>query len=146
MPNKTLIKHLLHVKNTVINENHRLLYILRSSLGDSAYTEVYSAENRKLMKIITSSMPWILYNPNADGVFCFYYRSSLEAQIFLTNSNISPEAEINMICDMLDRLTEVLGDSKMKLDVFQEVFGSDVIRNMRQGSSRVGFDKVDHAG
>lgn len=82
------------------------IYILRSSLGDSAYTEVYSAENRKLLKIITSSMPWILYNPNADGVFCFYYRSSLEAEIFLTNSNISPEAEINMICDMLDFYAE----------------------------------------
>ena len=82
------------------------IYILRSSLGDNAYTEVYSAENRKILKIIASSMPWILYKPNADNVFCFYYRSSLEAEIFLTNSNISPEDEINMLCDMLDFYAE----------------------------------------
>ena len=82
------------------------IYILRSSLGENAYTEVYSTENRNLLKIITSSMPWIHYKPNADGVFCFYYRSSLEAEIFLTNSNITPEDEIDMICEMLDFYAE----------------------------------------
>ena len=82
------------------------IYILRSSLGENAYTEVYSTENRNLLKIITSSMPWIHYKPNADGVFCFYYRSSLEAEIFLTNSNITPEDEVDMICEMLDFYAE----------------------------------------
>ena len=81
-------------------------YILRSSYGKKAYTEVYSSENRKLLNVITSSMPWILYKPNSENVFCFYYRSALEAEILLSNSNVSPENEIDMICEMLDFYAE----------------------------------------
>lgn len=77
------------------------IYILRASQKGADIAEVYSSKNRKLLNIITTSMPWILYKPNADNVFCFYYRSALEAEIFLTNKKVSPLDEIDMICEMM---------------------------------------------
>lgn len=64
--------------------------------------EFYSYANRMLFNQITTSIPWILYKENGDGIFYFCYRNVLEAEIFLKKNQIDVENQVAIVCDMLN--------------------------------------------
>lgn len=75
-----------------------MLYGGQQKIEDSFYSD----QNRELFNKITTLIPWIFFRENSDGVFCFYYRSTLEAKIFLEKNPTMPERQIDMICKMLE--------------------------------------------
>lgn len=73
---------------------------------DTEEKDFYSSSNRELFNQITTSIPWIIYRENEEGDFCFYFRSTLEANIFLRNNPIDEEQQIDLVCKLLGYYAE----------------------------------------
>lgn len=72
-----------------------------SVLLDDAITEQFSAANRELFDVVTHEFPWLSYGENNEGEFVFRFLNPLEADIFLSNHDISGEEQVNVVCDIL---------------------------------------------
>ena len=69
--------------------------------GDDAINP-FSSDNRELFRTLINETSWLHYGQTEeDGDFVFRFRNSLEANIFLENSNWETEQQIDMICSML---------------------------------------------
>lgn len=59
----------------------------------------YDVSHRDLMNVLMNDFSYIIYSKEDHS---YLFRNSLEAVLFLRNKNISEEAQINIICEMLD--------------------------------------------
>lgn len=58
--------------------------------------------NYELFKLLTSQINYIHYVEATDSKFVFRFRSTLEAEIFLKNNQVSEEQQIDIILQMID--------------------------------------------
>lgn len=65
---------------------------------------VYDSSNRELMDILMNDFSYIVYSKEEQ---CYFFRNSLEAVLFLRNNNISEEAQIDIVCEMLDYYAQI---------------------------------------
>lgn len=103
----------------------------------------YDNSNRELFKEITSSIPWIFYRENEDGEFCFYYRSTKEAEIYLKNNPIEPEKQIDLVIKMLDYYSYNYKQYGSE-DPFLKISLQRLIRMIGPNSEYVPFQNQNH--
>jgi hypothetical protein len=79
-------------------------YSLASKMltGEDSDTVIYSSDKRKLFQLLTTQIPWIHYGcQNEDEDFKFSFRNTLEANIFLEKNKVTPEEQVDMICEFI---------------------------------------------
>lgn len=62
----------------------------------------YSSKNSELFRLVTTSIPWLYYGETDEGDYCFQFRNSLEAEIFLQTHDVSGEKQIDILCEIID--------------------------------------------
>ena len=57
-----------------------------------------SASNQELFRTVTTDLPWLYYGEGMDGDYVFRFRTSLEAEIYLKQNDISGEKQVALLC------------------------------------------------
>lgn len=71
--------------------------------NDSDYfgkNQIY--DNYELFKVLTSQINYIHYVEMPDGNYVFRFRSTLEAEIFLKNNQVTEDRQIDIVLQMID--------------------------------------------
>lgn len=73
--------------------------VLTGSYGDST---IYNGDRRELFQLLTTQIPWIHFGRQSeDEDFKFSFRNTLEAEIFLQENEITPEKQMDIICELI---------------------------------------------
>lgn len=101
-------------------------YSLAAKMLIKNYREdiVYSSERRELFQLLTTQIPWIYYGRQTDNDdFKFFFRNVVEAEIFLEKNNVTPEKQVEIICNMI----QIYGEGYQQND-----FGDQELKNCIQ--------------
>lgn len=83
-----------------LNTPAPLAFRMLSEEGD--IISPFSSDSRELFQLLVNETTWLYYGEgDEEGDFVFRFRNSLEASIFLENSDLGGVQQLKMICTML---------------------------------------------